>query len=205
MEAARAGDAGRGFAVVASEVRALAQRSSDAAREIKDLIAQSGTQVKTGVDLVGRTGEALQQIVNSVSEISTLVSDIAVSSRQQSANLTEINKAVTQLDQSTQQNAARLEETTAASEALRTDAVALVETVSHFRLSEDTRELGGTITPRKAKPNNIGGDRPAPATGRASPEVARQAPEKLTRTKPALVGSAGAGAIGMAEAEWEDF
>ena len=135
VEAARAGDAGRGFAVVASEVRALAQRSSEAAREINTLIAKSGSQVKKGVDLVGKTGNALHQIVDSVSRISELVSGIAASSKQQSANLAEINNAVNQLDQSTQQNAARLEETTAASEALRNDAVALVQTVSHFKTS----------------------------------------------------------------------
>lgn len=135
VEAARAGDAGRGFAVVASEVRALAQRSSDAAREINDLIASSGGQVRRGVALVDKTGDALKEIANSVSEIAGLVSNIAVASRQQSANLAEINSAVTQLDQSTQQNAARLEETTAASEGLTNDAFALVDTVSHFKVT----------------------------------------------------------------------
>jgi methyl-accepting chemotaxis protein len=135
VEAARAGDAGRGFAVVASEVRALAQRSSDAAREINDLIANSASQVRKGVALVDKTGDALKQIADSVSEIAGLVSDIAVASRQQSANLVEINSAVTQLDQSTQQNAARLEETTAASEGLTKDAIALVGTVSHFKVA----------------------------------------------------------------------
>jgi methyl-accepting chemotaxis protein len=135
VEAARAGDAGRGFAVVASEVRALAQRSSDAAREINDLIANSASQVRRGVALVDKTGDALKQIADSVSEIAGLVSDIAVASRQQSANLVEINSAVTQLDQSTQQNAARLEETTAASEGLTRNAVALVGTVSHFKVA----------------------------------------------------------------------
>ncbi|QFS83209.1 Methyl-accepting chemotaxis protein II [Roseivivax sp. THAF40] len=133
VEAARAGDAGRGFAVVASEVRALAQRSSEAAREINGLIADSGGQVKKGVELVGQTGEALQDIVSSVTEIAGLVSEIAGSAQSQSLSLEEINVSVNKLDQSTQQNAARLEETTAASEALRNNAASLVQTLSHFR------------------------------------------------------------------------
>lgn len=153
VEAARAGDAGRGFAVVASEVRALAQRSSDAAREINELIAKSGSQVKKGVDLVGRTGRALQSIVSSVSTISDLVSRIAESSQQQSLNLAEINQSVNQLDQSTQQNAARLEETTAASESLRKDAVSLVETVSHFKLVAEGDEQEAVV-PFRAKQRN---------------------------------------------------
>lgn len=159
VEAARAGDAGRGFAVVASEVRALAQRSSDAAREINDLIANSAGQVRRGVALVDKTGEALKQIADSVSEIAGLVSDIAVASRQQSANLVEINSAVTQLDQSTQQNAARLEETTAASEGLTKDAIALVGTVSHFKVSVGAEpvlafrsEKAGAVAPAQVRP-----------------------------------------------------
>ena len=135
VEAARAGDAGRGFAVVASEVRALAQRSSDAAREINGLIAESGKQVKHGVDLVDETGEALREIVLSVSEISDNVSSIAESAHQQSSGLEEINTSVANLDRSTQQNAARFEETTAASHSLNADAAALAETVARFKLS----------------------------------------------------------------------
>ena len=165
VEAARAGDAGRGFAVVASEVRALAQRSSDAAREINGLIADSANQVRRGVTLVDRTGEALKAIAGSVSEIAELVSAIAVASRQQSANLVEINSALTQLDQSTQQNAARLEETTAASEGLTKDAVALVATVSHFKVSapEHSAHRAGLRTDR--------GTQPAERTGRHAAAV----------------------------------
>ncbi|ULB09938.1 methyl-accepting chemotaxis protein [Cereibacter azotoformans] len=150
VEAARAGDAGRGFAVVASEVRALAQRSSEAAREITDLILKSGSQVKRGVDLVGKTGQALQEIVSSVSEISDLVSDIAVSSRRQSASLAEINSAVNNLDQSTQQNAARLEEATAASESLTHSAVLLLDAMRRFKTetSNTTSVQTGALTRR---------------------------------------------------------
>ena len=134
VEAARAGDAGRGFAVVASEVRALAQRSSDAAREINDLISESGDQVKRGVNLVGQTGSALAAIVENVSEINQKVSEIAVSSREQSVGLSEINEAVNQLDQVTQQNAAMFEQTTAASHALTREAETLTETTSRFKI-----------------------------------------------------------------------
>lgn len=186
VEAARAGDAGRGFAVVASEVRALAQRSSDAAREINDLIAKSGTQVKTGVDLVGRTGKALQQIVESVSEISSLVSDIATSSRQQSASLSEINSSVADLDQSTQQNAARLEETTAASESLRNDSVKLVDTVSHFKISSSTRETNGVVSGANRQPRDTN------RSGHEASETRAPAPKRVVGAQ-------------AASAQWEDF
>ena len=132
VEAARAGEAGRGFAVVASEVRALAQRSSEAAREISDLISDSGNHVKMGVKLVADTGDALRAIVTSVSDISVQVSDIALSARQQSTGLAEINAAVNQLDQVTQQNAAMFEQTTAASHALTSEAEALSRAMGLF-------------------------------------------------------------------------
>jgi len=143
VEAARAGEAGRGFAVVASEVRALAQRSSDAAREINDLISASGQQVKRGVDLVGQAGAALGQIVESVSNISVHVSEIAVSANEQSTGLAEINTAVNQLDQVTQQNAAMFEETTAASHSLTREAETLAETTAQFRTGE--QEIGNVV------------------------------------------------------------
>lgn len=134
VEAARAGEAGRGFAVVANEVRALAQRSSSAAKEIKELISSSSEHVDVGVNLVGRAGEALQQILNRVENVSHLVSEIAESARKQSACLSELNLSVIKMDQVTQQNAAMVEQTTAASHALTDDANALMEQVSHFTI-----------------------------------------------------------------------
>ncbi|MEP4038906.1 CHASE3 domain-containing protein [Pseudophaeobacter sp.] len=134
VEAARAGEAGRGFAVVASEVRALAQRSSDAAMEIKTLIEDSGKQVGRGVDLVGRAGGALQTIVQQVSRISKQVSGIAEGAVEQSTGLNEINSGMMQLDQVTQQNAAMVEESTAASMLLKTDAGKLVELMGNFEI-----------------------------------------------------------------------
>ncbi|MCB4458265.1 CHASE3 domain-containing protein [Leisingera sp. McT4-56] len=134
VEAARAGEAGRGFAVVASEVRALAQRSSDAAMEIKTLISDSSRQVDQGVDLVGRAGQALQSIVGRVSHISQLVSEIAEGAAEQSTGLHEINTGVTQLDQVTQQNAAMVEEATAAGHLLNSDAMKLADLVARFQV-----------------------------------------------------------------------
>lgn len=145
VEAARAGEAGRGFAVVASEVRGLAQRSSDAATEIKTLITDSSKQVTRGVDLVGKAGEALTSIVDRVNHISQLVSDIAEGAVEQSTALGEINTGVVQLDKVTQQNAAMVEEATAASHMLKSDATKLAERVAHFKISG-----GAKVTPMYA-------------------------------------------------------
>ena len=147
VEAARAGEAGRGFAVVASEVRALAQRSSEAAREINNLISESGQEVGRGVSLVDQTGEALRSIVHDVSEIATHMSEIATSAEEQSAGISEINTAVANLDQTTQQNAAMFEETTAASFSLANEAATLSEIVSQFVLKEDTSVPSTKPTP----------------------------------------------------------
>ncbi|MBB4478822.1 methyl-accepting chemotaxis protein [Rhizobium etli] len=134
VEAARAGEAGKGFAVVAQEVRELAQRSAKAAKEIKDLITTSGTHVQTGVSLVGETGKALEAIVAEVQEINRNVNAIVTATREQSIGLQEINTAVNNMDQGTQQNAAMVEEQTAASHALASEASALDELLRQFKL-----------------------------------------------------------------------
>ncbi|MGZ5920353.1 MAG: methyl-accepting chemotaxis protein [Rhizomicrobium sp.] len=136
VEAARAGDAGRGFAVVASEVRALAQRSSEAAKEIKGLIKQSGEHVGKGVRFVSETGEALKQIAEQVINIDALVGEIAQAAQQQSTGVEEVNIAVGQMDQMTQQNAAMVEESTAASRNLANETDELAQMMAFFKTGE---------------------------------------------------------------------
>ena len=136
VEAARAGDAGRGFAVVASEVRALAQRSADAAKEIKALILTSGRQVEDGVAFVGQTGEALARIVAEVTEIDGIVSEIAASAQEQASGLDEVNVALNQMDQVTQQNAAMVEEATAAGQSLAAETGELARLIARFEVGD---------------------------------------------------------------------
>jgi len=138
VEAARAGDAGRGFAVVAQEVRSLAQRSAEAAREIKALIATSGRQVARGVQLVTETGDALGCIVDKVATIDGLIGEIAQSSQEQATSLNQINSAVNQMDQVTQQNAAMVEEATAAASNLSAEARDLAARVGRFEIAQPT-------------------------------------------------------------------
>jgi methyl-accepting chemotaxis protein len=150
VEAARAGEAGKGFAVVASEVRALAQRSAEAAKEIKGLIQTSTVEVEQGVDLVGETGKALETIVGQVAEIDNVVTDIAAGAREQATSLAEVNTAVGQMDQNTQKNAAMVEETTAASHSLRRETEELMRAVASFRLGENGAPARPQGAPRPA-------------------------------------------------------
>jgi methyl-accepting chemotaxis protein len=137
VEAARAGEAGRGFAVVASEVRSLAQRASQAAKDIKDLITNSNGQVKDGVDLVNRAGTALTEIVESIKKVTDIVADIANASAEQASGIEQVNKALTQMDEVTQQNSALVEENAATAKTLEHQAKAMDERVAFFRIDQN--------------------------------------------------------------------
>jgi methyl-accepting chemotaxis protein len=184
VEAARAGDAGRGFAVVASEVRALAQRSAEAAKEIKTLISASSQQVDRGVNLVGETGKALERIVAQVGEINSIVADIAASAEEQATGLQQVNTAVNQMDQVTQQNAAMVEQSTAASHTLAGEAEQLSRLISRFDLGQGAVKAIGS--------------RPAP--------VRSHAPVAALRTSGGRGGAAPRPlAHAETEANWDEF
>jgi methyl-accepting chemotaxis protein len=184
VEAARAGDAGRGFAVVASEVRALAQRSADAAKEIKDLLSTSRSQVEDGVQLVAETGTSLQQIIERVTEINSIVAEIAANAEQQASGLQEVNTAVDQMDQVTQQNAAMVEEATAATRTLTQQSSDLARVVARFTTSASAA-INHVMESRK----------PAPVQAQQRAPLAPKKP-------PAKVSASGGGASNDG---WEEF
>jgi methyl-accepting chemotaxis protein len=137
VEAARAGEQGRGFAVVASEVRTLAQRSAQAAKEIKSLIAGSTEKVDAGGKLVAQAGAAMDDIVRQVRRVTDLVAEISSAALEQSSGIGQVNGAVAQMDQVTQQNAALVEESAAAAQSLSTQAQRLAEVVAVFKIDDD--------------------------------------------------------------------
>ena len=159
VEAARAGEAGKGFAVVANEVRALAQRSADAAKDIKALITTSSEQVHHGVGLVGETGKMLERIVSKISEINGLIGTMAAASEMEAGNIQQVNSSIGDMDKMTQQNAAMVEETTAAARNLAGEADRLASLLTRFRLS--ARPAGRSAAPAPVAPR-VSAPRAAP-------------------------------------------
>jgi len=183
VEAARAGEQGRGFAVVAGEVRSLAQRSAEAAKEIKSLIGASVERVEAGSRLVQDAGTAMNEIVAGVQRVSDIIGEIAAAASEQSDGIGQVNDSVVQLDQATQQNAALVEESAAAAESLRDQAQRLVEAVAVFRTAQESGRFYSAPAP--AKPN-------APAKPPAGAQAAARPPAAAAKpaTKPATKAAA---------------
>ncbi|HEY8022976.1 MAG TPA: methyl-accepting chemotaxis protein [Burkholderiaceae bacterium] len=198
VEAARAGEQGRGFAVVAAEVRNLAQRSAGAAKEIKALIGDSVEKVDAGSRLVDEAGQTMEQIVTSVKHVADIMSEITAASQEQSAGIGEINQAITQMDEMTQQNAALVEQAAAAAESMQEQAALLSEAVAAFKLDDGARSTQAAIAPARRVQGPSRAPAPPPRTeARALVSSAAHAPKKA----PAVRQSAPSGNTD----DWEEF
>jgi methyl-accepting chemotaxis protein len=197
VEAARAGEAGRGFAVVASEVRSLAQRSSQAAKDIKELITNSNGLVKDGVDLVNRAGGSLNEIVASINKVVEIVADIANASAEQASGIEQVGKALTQMDEVTQQNSALVEENAATAKTLEHQALAMDQRVAFFRIEDGQgdRPTAGAPARKGTAPALLArgaAERPAPPTRKVAAGPARRM-------------QSGLAVAVKAEPEWQEF
>jgi methyl-accepting chemotaxis protein len=200
VEAARAGDAGKGFAVVASEVRSLAGRSAAASKDIKTLINESSEQVKSGSELVNQAGETLKEIVGSVSEVAGIISEIASASSQQATGIEEINSAVAQMDEMTQQNAALVEENTAAAQSLVDQAYGLEELISFFKVNEMEESAAASsaqVVSMQSSPSTAAANKPASPASK--PQAANQTAAKKVESKPAPAPQS------KYDDDWEEF
>ena len=189
VEAARAGDAGKGFAVVASEVRSLAGRSATASKEIKSLIVESASEVKTGAELVNKAGSTLRDIVSSVKQVTHIVSDIAAASDQQATGISEVNTAVAQMDEMTQQNAALVEENTAAAQSMLEQAHALENMISFFKIdgAKSHEDVPAVTAPSRPMPEK------------------QHRPSAPLKKPTGLNGVAAKKAVGGYDQDWEQF
>ena len=192
VEAARAGEAGRGFAVVASEVRSLAQRSSQAAKDIKDLITNSSSQVQEGVQLVNRTGTSLTEIVESIKKVAQIVADIAVASNEQATGIDQINTALNQMDEVTQQNSALVEENAATAKTLEQQSAAMNDRVGAYQVPG---AASGAAPQRRVAP--VGRPDAAKAPAKRPPAPARRSAS----------GGRTHGALALADKaeDWQEF
>ena len=209
VEAARAGEQGRGFAVVAGEVRSLAQRSAEAAKEIKSLIGTSVDKVETGSKLVQDAGSTMDEIVASVQRVTDIIGEISAAALEQSQGIGQVNEAVTRLDQMTQQNAALVEESAAAAESLKDQAHRMTTVVANYRL-DGMADIGFAAAPSAHVPAaakaiaKASAPKPAPkAAAKPAPVAAKPAAAKAA---PAPVAAAtGPAAASGASDDWESF